>query len=172
MRVLILSPYPEKLLSAIAATGDVICYGYRHILGPAEIEAMQGRIINLHISLLPWNRGADPNFWSVADQTPSGVTIHVIDEGIDTGPILFQSALKIGPDDTLSNSYWKLRSAVEVLFRDSWPAIRAGKITARPQTGPGSSHHSVDKDRFFYLLPDGWDTTVKVARKIISKHRE
>ncbi|MCL0081308.1 hypothetical protein M1N64_03665 [Peptococcaceae bacterium] len=49
------------------------------------MDKFQGRAINLHISFLPWNRGADPNFWSFIENAPVGVSIHYLDEGIDTG---------------------------------------------------------------------------------------
>ena len=54
-------------------------------------------IVNLHISYLPWNRGAHPNFWSFFDATPTGVSIHLIDKGIDTGPIIVQKKVKLDP---------------------------------------------------------------------------
>ena len=47
-------------------------------------------LINLHISYLPYNRGSYPNYWSFKENTPNGVSIHHIDDGIDTGPVLVQ----------------------------------------------------------------------------------
>lgn len=49
--------------------------------------------MNLHISYLPWNKGADPNFWSCIDGTPAGVTLHHIDAGVDTGDIIAQALM-------------------------------------------------------------------------------
>ncbi|MCD8568399.1 MAG: formyl transferase, partial [Geovibrio sp.] len=71
----------------------IISYSYRYIIGEDVISAMNGGIINLHISYLPWNKGADPNIWSFLENTPKGVTIHKIDEGLDTGEILVQEEL-------------------------------------------------------------------------------
>ena len=68
----------------------IVSFGYRHILRSDFINKCGCPIANLHISYLPFNRGAHPNFWSFYDDTPSGVSIYLIDEGIDTGPILFQ----------------------------------------------------------------------------------
>ena len=50
-------------------------------------------ILNLHISYLPFNKGAHPNFWSFAENTPSGVTIHKINKKIDSGNIIYQKIL-------------------------------------------------------------------------------
>ena len=69
----------------------VISFGYKHIIKENIINACKNKIINLHISYLPYNKGANPNFWSFLDNTPKGVTIHYIDKGIDTGDILLQA---------------------------------------------------------------------------------
>ena len=50
-------------------------------------------ILNLHISYLPFNKGTHPNFWSFAENTPSGVTIHKINKKIDSGNIIYQKIL-------------------------------------------------------------------------------
>ena len=68
----------------------IVSYNYKHIIQPEIIVLMNGRLVNLHISYLPWNKGSDPNFWSFIDNTPKGVTIHKIDNHLDTGAILYQ----------------------------------------------------------------------------------
>src|SRR5688500_18057136 len=73
----------------------IISYSYRHIIKKDVLAKYPGKFINLHIAYLPFNRGADPNLWSVIEGTPSGVTIHVIDDGIDTGPIIAQRLVAI-----------------------------------------------------------------------------
>ncbi|GEM_PF-4178730 len=81
--------------------------------------------INLHISYLPFNRGADPNIWSWIDNTSKGVTIHWMDEGIDTGSILVQEMVT---DDFLEqldlrSSYEYLHFHIEDLFRRHFPKM-------------------------------------------------
>ena len=68
----------------------LISYGYRFILRKEILDLFPNRAINMHISYLPYNRGADPNFWSFIEGTPKGVTIHYLDEGVDTGDIIVQ----------------------------------------------------------------------------------
>jgi methionyl-tRNA formyltransferase len=63
----------------------IVSYNYKHILSEDIVDEWYA--INLHISYLPWNRGYYPNVFSFIDNTPKGVTIHKIDEGIDTGDI-------------------------------------------------------------------------------------
>jgi methionyl-tRNA formyltransferase len=177
MRILILSPYAEELRASIEATGDtitaqdtpledqdadfVVSYGYRHIIGEPHLSRYGGRMINLHISLLPWNKGADPNFWSWFDGTPKGVTIHGIDEKIDTGPILASAPVAFQGDETLASSYQLLRARMVNLFAEIWPEIRNGNLRAEPMRGHGSYHRARDKERYWRQLPLGNHTPVR-----------
>ena len=142
----------------------LISYGYRYILKLPLLERLPNRAINLHISYLPWNRGADPNFWSHFDGTPSGVTIHLMDAGIDTGDILAQREINFVSDDTLQSSYWRLRRAIEDLFAQNWPAIRRGQIKPIPQSEGGSYHRLADKVPWMDRLTKGWDTPISEVR--------
>lgn len=85
---------------------------------------MQGQIFNLHISLLPYNREASPNFFSFIENTSKGVTIHQIDEGLDTGPILAQKELFFDESkETFASSYEKLILEIQMLFKENWSSI-------------------------------------------------
>ena len=66
----------------------IISFGYKKILNKKILGKLSRSPVNLHISYLPYNRGAHPNFWSFVDNTPKGVSIHEIDSGIDTGGII------------------------------------------------------------------------------------
>ena len=66
----------------------IISFGYNKILKKNILEKISRPPINLHISYLPYNRGAYPNFWSFIKETPKGVSIHEINEGIDKGGII------------------------------------------------------------------------------------
>ena len=116
--------------------------------------------MNFHISLLPWNRGADPNLWSFLEDTPKGVSIHYIDDGIDTGDILAQREVPHQREDTLRTSYDRLSETMLTLFKEVWPTLRAGMITAFPQPREGSFHRLRDKVPYEHLLTKGWDTPV------------
>lgn len=139
----------------------LLSYGYRHILKRDILSLFPSRAINLHISLLPWNRGADPNFWSFVENTPKGVTLHFIDEGIDTGDLIAQRELRFSGEETLASSYAQLKTAIEDLFKENWEAIRSGKRLGTAQMGTGSMHRAADKEPLLHLLKDGWDTPVQ-----------
>ena len=141
----------------------IVVYGYRHIIKKPVIEHMQGNIVNLHISLLPWNRGADPNLWSFLEDTPKGVTIHYVDEGLDTGDIIAQKELFFDDEyETLATTYEKLSEAMVDLFRQYWPKMMDGQVQGLQQPASGSFHRLKDKRRFEHLLLErGWNTPVK-----------
>jgi len=90
----------------------LISYGYRYVLKKEILDLFPNRAINLHISYLPYNRGSDPNFWSFIDGTPKGVTIHYLDEGVDTGDIIVQKEVVFDSleTETLASSYQKLHT--------------------------------------------------------------
>jgi methionyl-tRNA formyltransferase len=125
----------------------IISYNYRYIIKEDVISAYKDRIINLHISFLPWNRGADPNIWSFLDDTPKGVTIHLLDTGIDTGDILLQEKIEFDPAiETLYTSYTRLHEMIQTLFKENWEAIKGGQIKPFRQVGKGSSHRISDME--------------------------
>ncbi len=138
-----------------------VSFGYRHLL-PAEITRNQiGKIINVHISYLPWNRGEDPNLWSFLENTPKGVSVHLIDEGMDTGPILAQQRVAMQPDDTLTTSFQRLESEGEALLISLWEDFVNGVIKPRAQTGEGTTHRMRDKEPWLPCLTHGWETPVR-----------
>ena len=79
----------------------VVCAGYMHLLTPAFLERFRGAVINVHPSLLPDFPGmhaVEEALASGRDRT--GVTIHLVDEGIDSGPVIAQETVPIEPGDT------------------------------------------------------------------------
>jgi len=143
----------------------VVSYGFPHIVSPEVIGHARGNIINLHISYLPWNRGADPDFWSLVDDTPKGVTIHYMAAALDAGDTIVQREVVLDDDETLGTYYEKLHNSLIELFRENWASIQNGTCPRVPQGGGGSYHRSVDKSKCIHLLSDGPDTPV---RKILN----
>lgn len=137
----------------------IVSHGYRHIIGSDIVADYLGKIINLHISYLPWNKGADPNFWSFYDNTPKGVTIHLVDDKLDTGDILVQCELDFNlQKETLASSYAMLQKSMLNLFIQSWQDIVTGKLIAKPQIGVGTYHNTSDKNEIFEKHNISWDT--------------
>jgi phosphoribosylglycinamide formyltransferase-1 len=80
----------------------VVLAGYMHLLTPPFLRRFPDRIVNVHPSLLP----AFPGAHAIADALAAGVettgvTVHLVDEGIDTGPVIRQEAVPVEPRETL-----------------------------------------------------------------------
>jgi methionyl-tRNA formyltransferase len=93
--------------------------------------------------MLPYNRGAYPNVWSIVDDTPAGVSLHYVDEGIDKGDIVAQRRVPVAAADTGESLYRKLEEASLTLFRETWPAIRSGHAPRHPQNPSDGTSHRV-----------------------------
>lgn len=176
MNVLVFSPYAHMLQGTIERAGDrmiliptdtypvdfIISFGHRKIMKGEVLNKYKNRIINIHISLLPWNRGADPNFWSWFDDTPKGVSIHYIDAGIDTGPIIAQQRIRVWRrHETLKTSWLQLISTARDLFQREWSSIRDGNVVLYQHHQAGSYHKVADKEPWNSQLLLGWDTPVR-----------
>jgi len=89
----------------------IVCAGYMHLLTPSFLDRFPGRVVNVHPSLLP----AFPGTRSIeealaAGATETGVTVHLVDEGVDSGPILAQERIPILPGDTPDTLRERLQS--------------------------------------------------------------
>lgn len=84
---------------------NYICLaGYMRILGPLLLDTFRNRIVNIHPSLLPLYPGIDSYKRAFEDGvSESGVTVHIVDEGVDTGPVLFQEKFPRLESDTLDD---------------------------------------------------------------------
>jgi methionyl-tRNA formyltransferase len=99
--------------------------------------------VNTHPSLLPFNRGKHYNFWAIVEEAPFGVTLHFVDNGIDTGPILAQSKIGYDWQDNGESLYMKAQNEMVKLFIKSYPTLRNGNFQSIPQVeNEGSFHHS------------------------------
>lgn len=133
----------------------IVSYGYSHIIKSPVLKEYPN-ILNLHIAYLPWNKGANPNFWSWLEHTPKGYTIHYMDEGIDTGPILFQKEAEFDKNEDLSSSYVKLRKGIEELFMENWNVIANGEVEPKKQNpDEGSFHYVKDLEKYRFLFQEG-----------------
>ncbi len=185
MRVLLLSPYPEPelkpLLTAFDLEGDEVSL-YPHVLddlGSPDITVLYGyrnlirgkmlgnhRVINIHPSYLPYNRGASPNLWSWYDDTPKGVSIIQIDRSIDGGPLLGRRLVEMCPTDTLATSYERLRKAAGALFFNMWPRIREGIVGASQMPLTGSCHTVAESETLLSRFPSRYHTPCALVKMV------
>jgi folate-dependent phosphoribosylglycinamide formyltransferase PurN/RimJ/RimL family protein N-acetyltransferase len=138
----------------------IISYGYKYIIKKNILEFFKNSAINLHISLLPYNRGANPNFWSFVDNTPKGISIHYMNEYIDKGDIIVQKEIEMDPaNETLKSSYEKLNFDIQNLFYENWEKIKNNKIKAFKQSSKGTYNSLNDYNKAKHFINKmGWDT--------------
>lgn len=139
----------------------ILSYNYVHFIKEDVIDYMEGNIINMHISMLPWNRGASPNIWSFIENTPKGVTIHQIDKGLDTGAILYQQECEFDiSQESFASSYQKLNDAITCLFKNKWNDIKSGNYRLMNQIGKGSYHSKKDLEQLQQRIAFEWDDNI------------
>ncbi len=143
--------------------------------------------VNVHFSLLPKYRGAAPVPWAIAlGETVTGVTTMLMDEGLDTGPILLQRACEIGPDETTPEVTERLAHMGAELLLETLEGLREGRIEPRPQEEAQASYAPLlrrehgwvewtlraeairNRIRGFQPWPGAW-TTLRSARLILWK---
>jgi len=106
----------------------VVLAGYMHILTPSFLERFPERVLNVHPSLLP----AFPGAHAVEDQLAAGVdeagvTVHIVDEGVDSGPILLQERVAVQRGDTVDTLHARIKEVEHRLL----PAAVEGILCAR-----------------------------------------
>lgn len=95
--------YDAALLAVLAghAPGLVCLAGYMRILGPEFVQAWAGRLVNIHPSLLPAFPGLHAQRQALDHGVKiAGATVHFVEEGVDSGPIILQASVPVRPDDT------------------------------------------------------------------------
>jgi len=154
--------YSSNPVSDLARYDLVLSFGYRHLIPKSVLGTAKREPINLHISFLPFNRGAHPNFWAHYDGTPSGVSIHLMDSGIDTGRIIIQKQVFFLPTQvTFRQRYDFLIFSIENLFKDNFFKIINNDFKTFDQRGAGSFHLKSDLPSEF----KGWDSIVELEIK-------
>jgi len=98
--------YEKEVLRILeAARAELLCLaGYMRILSPEFISRYPGRILNIHPSLLPKYPGLNAQQRALeAGDTVAGCTVHRVEEGVDSGPVLLQRQVPIEPGDTVES---------------------------------------------------------------------
>ena len=126
---------PDVVAELRALAPDVIVVAaYGHILRAEVLSIPPRGCLNVHASLLPRCRGAAPVAATIlAGEKETGVTIMLMDEEMDTGPILSQAACSISPQDTRESLGARLAQLGADLMMDTLPRWLAGAIEPRPQ---------------------------------------
>ena len=134
------------------------CFPWR--LPQAARETPPLGILNVHPSLLPTGRGPEPVFWTLRRGEPvTGVTVHRMDAGFDTGPIVAQTQMPVPADISAPELERDLMTVGGSLLVDALPALAAGTLQPRPQPTQGVSQAPVPGPADWTMmssLPAAW----------------
>ncbi|MBT2687762.1 phosphoribosylglycinamide formyltransferase [Bacillus sp. ISL-47] len=126
--------YEEVILQKLKESGAeyIILAGYMRLIGPTLLKEYEGRIINIHPSLLPAFPGKDAIGQALeANVKVSGVTVHFVDEGMDTGPIIAQQSVAIERDETKESLQNKIHEVEHKLYPQVLQKLFYAKMVKR-----------------------------------------
>ena len=142
VRVLVQPPRAEATAFASELSGlepDLfLVWHYSMLLPPAVLAVPRRGAVNMHGGLLPDYRGGHVLQWAIVNgERETGVTLHYVDAGIDTGPVIGEVRIAIGDDDDAASVARALEAAGLQLLRDRWQEIATGLAPATPQSAEG-----------------------------------
>lgn len=124
------SNYDRALMNQIEKSGAqwVILAGFMRILGNEFISKFTDKIINIHPSLLPKYPGLHPIEKALSNgDTETGVTVHYVNEGVDSGPVIMQQAVSIQPQDNLETLKAKIQALEHQIYPKALQKVLWGK---------------------------------------------
>lgn len=128
--------YPDRpafdaALAERCRGSQLVCLaGFMRVLGPAFVEAFAGRCLNVHPSLLPAFPGLEAPAQAIAHGAKvSGCTVHLVDTGCDTGPIVFQEAVAVLDDDTPETLHARIQALEHRLLPAAARLLLAGRLS-------------------------------------------
>jgi methionyl-tRNA formyltransferase len=146
-----------------------------NILKSSLIKYPKQGFINTHPSFLPYNRGKHFSFWAIVEQAPFGVSIHCVTDDIDAGEIVTQREINYDWCDNGESLYYKSQEEMVNLFIDTYPSLRMGHLSKKPQDISKESYHlsceieeasKIDLDNLY----TGRDLLNKLRARTFSKY--
>jgi methionyl-tRNA formyltransferase len=133
---------PEAVAALREAAPDAqVVVAYGQILPRAALDVPRLGTVNVHSSLLPKYRGAAPIQWAIAEgEAETGVSTMLLDEGLDTGPVLLERATPIGAEETAPALEQRLARMGAELLVETLEGLAQGRLTPRPQDHARATH--------------------------------
>ena len=135
---------PRTVAALAGFAPDVICVAcFSRKIPTALLRLPRLGCLNVHPSLLPVNRGPDPLFWTFhTGESDTGVTIHVMDEGLDSGPIVLQRALPVPEGITEAELEQSCATTGGALLVEAIRGLAEGRLAPQPQDERLATYHS------------------------------
>lgn len=141
-----LCPLPKSVTHVLSANSDetrqalrdarpdVVVVNGTRILSPETLRAVDAPFVNTHAGITPMFRGVHGGYWALAHRRPelAGTTVHLVDEGVDTGAILAQAAIRPSEEDSFATyPYLQLGVGLPLLL-DAVAKLLRGSVTPLP----------------------------------------
>lgn len=144
----------------------LVAAGYTRRLGAELTGAARVASVNFHASLLPAYRGKHPVFWALRNgEKSTGMTVHLIDEGLDTGAIVYRAAVRTRKEDTVSSLYDRILAKSDVLVRRLVSDAQDNHLPSKPQPPGAGSYYSGTGEEDFTIY---WSMPAEQIRRRIS----
>lgn len=131
--------FEQEIVSKLRSHGVefVVLAGYMRLIGPTLLNEYEGRIVNIHPSLLPEFPGKDAIGQAIkANAKETGVTVHFVDEGMDTGPIIAQERIIVQESETAESLQERIHAIEHLLYPTVLQILLTqGGITYGKKTG-------------------------------------
>ena len=111
--------YEESLLKSLKSRRieAIVLAGFMRVLSPSFVRVYRHRILNIHPALLPSFRGMNAVQEALAYGVQvTGVTVHLVDEGVDTGPVVLQEPVRVRPRDTEKTLHERIHQVEHRLY--------------------------------------------------------
>jgi methionyl-tRNA formyltransferase len=136
---------PEAVLQLSQLGADI---GFSALFGvilkTPVLQLFPRGVVNVHPGYLPYNRGRNPQIWAIIDGTPAGASLHYMDNGVDTGPLIKGVEVSVDLSDTGASLRTKLEQACVEVTRLGWPSVQSGFTPSRQEHNQGSAHRLND----------------------------
>lgn len=158
------TPIPDGVITRVASANrrevirllkslepDAVVVNGTRILSGKLLGSVASPFINTHMGITPAYRGVHGGYWALAmdDQVRCGVTVHMVDEGVDTGDILYQSTIDV--DDTDNFSTYPVHQIAKAIPMMTMAVVDAAENRLVPVATAGTSHQWYHPTLLFYL---------------------
>ena len=147
---------PRTIAALAAFAPDAICVAcFSRRIPSALLRLPRLGCLNVHPSLLPDNRGPDPLFWTFRNgDTQTGATVHIMDEGLDSGPIVAQRAIPVEEGITQAELEWTCATMGGELLVEALCGLAEGSLTPQPQDERLATVYPWPSDDDYLITPD------------------
>lgn len=142
--------YDAALVAALRAAGVewVVMAGFMRVVTPVLLDAFTDRVVNIHPALLPSFPGVDAQRQALEHRVKvSGCTVHFVDAGVDSGPIIAQATVPVLDDDDRDRLAARILEKEHALLVDALVALAEGRVTIEPRRDDGARRRVVVERR-------------------------